>query len=78
MYLPLYSVSENNTYCKAVLKTSSFGMFHISANAAQFTEQKHTDKKKKKKKKKTNSPFQDENIAPCSSHCDPSTGLYSG
>lgn len=52
-------------------------MFHISANAAQFTEQKHTDKKKKKKKK-TNSPFQDENIAPCSSHCDPSTGLYSG
>lgn len=28
-YLPLYSHTENNTYCKAVQKTRSFGMFHF-------------------------------------------------
>ena len=35
IYLPLYSLTEKqHMYCKAVPKTSSFGMFHFSASVS--------------------------------------------
>lgn len=34
IYFSLYPLTENNTYCKAVLKTRSFGMFHFSASVS--------------------------------------------